>query len=114
MGRSCPTPMASVPLEILYLPFVLFRRLPRGKGAKIAALAGIGIGLARIEAIFAGFEFADHDNLLRLRVERNACDLGSVPGWGRFPPPTDKMKLHVIPVKAGIPVCLVCTCKKIE
>ena len=30
------------------------------EGAKVAALAGFGVGFAGVEAIFAGFEFADH------------------------------------------------------
>ena len=30
------------------------------EGAKVAALAGFGVGFAGVEAVFAGFEFADH------------------------------------------------------
>src|SRR4029453_3139452 len=38
----------------------LLRRLARGERGEVAALAGLGIGLARIQAVFAGLELADH------------------------------------------------------
>jgi len=44
-----------VALEILHITLVLFRCGARAEGAEIAALAGVGIDLARIEPIFAGF-----------------------------------------------------------
>ncbi|CDX28199.1 hypothetical protein MPLA_1350016 [Mesorhizobium sp. ORS 3359] len=49
-----------VPLEILHFAFVLFGGFARLESAEIAALAGPGIDLARIEPVFAGFQFADH------------------------------------------------------
>ncbi len=47
-------------LEELDLPLVPARLLERGKGAQVAAFAGAGIFLARIDAKFSGFEFANH------------------------------------------------------
>ena len=49
-----------MPLEILHFPLMLLRRRAAVEGAEIAALAGLGIELAGVEAVFAGFEFADH------------------------------------------------------
>lgn len=51
---------ASMPLEILHFPLMPLRRRAAVEGAEIAPLAGLGIGLAGVEAVFAGFEFADH------------------------------------------------------
>ena len=47
-------------LEVLHLTLVLLSLFHRGEGAEIAALTGRRIFLARIEAVFSGFEFADH------------------------------------------------------
>lgn len=47
-----------MPLEILHFPLMLLRRRAAVEGAEIAPLAGPGIGLAGVEAVFAGFEFA--------------------------------------------------------
>jgi hypothetical protein len=60
-----------VPLEILHGPFVLFRGGAAAKGAEIAAPAGTGIGLARIEPILTGFQFADHGSVPSLLSPRN-------------------------------------------
>src|SRR5471032_1134172 len=49
-----------VPLEVLYCALVLLRRRPAFEGAKVATLPGLGILLARVEAVFARREFADH------------------------------------------------------
>src|SRR6185437_10752574 len=63
----------SMPLEILDLAFVFFGGLARVKGAEIAALAGLRVLLARIEAIAAGRELADHGAaVLRLRTAAGA------------------------------------------
>ena len=48
-------------LEILHLALVLLGRRPAFERAEIAALARLGIHLARIEAVFARRQFADHD-----------------------------------------------------
>ena len=53
---------ASMPLEILHFALVLLGGLARGKRAEVAPLAGARIGLARVEAVFAGGEFADHEH----------------------------------------------------
>ena len=58
-----------MPLEILHFALVLFGLFHRRECAKIAALAGRGVLLSRIESIFTGFEFADHI-FLRMRSER--------------------------------------------
>jgi hypothetical protein len=47
-------------LEVLHLAFVLPRLRKRGKRTQVASLAcGLTL-LARVQAIFAGFEFANH------------------------------------------------------
>ncbi len=62
-GLICTSLNASVPFEKLHSPLVLLRRLTRLERAEVAALAGLRIGLAGVEAVFAGFEFADHMQL---------------------------------------------------
>ena len=49
-----------MPLEVLNGAFVLLGLFTRGKGTEVAALAGGGILLAGVEAVFTGFEFANH------------------------------------------------------
>src|ERR1700716_719577 len=51
----------SVTLEVLHGAFVLLGCAARLEGAEVAALAGLGIGLARIEPVFTGCELADHE-----------------------------------------------------
>jgi hypothetical protein len=50
-------------LEILHGTLVLFRRGARLEGAQIAPLAGLGIGLARIEPVLSGWQLADHGSV---------------------------------------------------
>src|SRR5262249_36280815 len=57
-GRARET---SSSLEILHGALVLLRGGAAGKGAEIAPLAGVRILFARIEPVFAGGEFANHD-----------------------------------------------------
>lgn len=42
---------------------MLLGSLASFEGAEVAALAGLGVRFAGVEAIFAGFEFADHGDL---------------------------------------------------
>src|SRR5215831_1949251 len=48
-------------LEILHGALVLLRGGTAGKGAEIAPLAGLRILFTRIEPVFSGREFANHD-----------------------------------------------------
>jgi len=43
-----------------------FRCGARVKRAKVAAFAGLGVGLARIQAVTASRQFADHGGLMQL------------------------------------------------
>lgn len=54
----------SMTFEILHGALVLFGRGAGLERAEVAALAGLRIGLARIEAIFARGQLADHGVLL--------------------------------------------------
>jgi hypothetical protein len=49
-----------MPLKPLNFPLMLLSRPAGTKGAEIAAMASVGIGLTGIKPIFAGFEFANH------------------------------------------------------
>src|SRR6516225_9281090 len=53
-------------LEKLDGTLVFLGGLSGRESAQVAALAGASILLARIQPIFAGFEFSDHDESLRL------------------------------------------------
>src|SRR6478735_11029533 len=53
-----------VPLEILHVALVFFRRRARFEGAEIAPLAGLRIDLAGIEPVFARLQFSDHAGAL--------------------------------------------------
>lgn len=50
----------SVALKVLNVFLVLFCGRHGLKCSQVASLAGFGIFFARVEAIFAGLEFADH------------------------------------------------------
>jgi hypothetical protein len=55
-----PLAFPSVLLKVLRFALVLFRLIQIGKSSQIAPLAGRVIFLARVQAIFAGFEFTNH------------------------------------------------------
>ena len=48
-------------LEVLHRALVLFRGCPCAEGPQVAALAGLGIDLTRIQSITTGLELPDHD-----------------------------------------------------
>src|SRR5262245_26885584 len=75
-----PDSAASMALEVLHGALVLLGRRPCLEGAEIAAPAGLRVRLARIEAIAARLELADH-GLARPRPEgwRRACARGHMP-----------------------------------
>src|SRR4029077_5247402 len=60
-----------MPLEVLHFPLMPAGRGAGGKGAEIAPLSGARIFLARVQAILAGPELADHKNLLHLLPNRS-------------------------------------------
>src|SRR5882757_3830732 len=64
-ARYETTRFRSVPLEVLHRPFVLLSSRTRPEGAEVAALAGPGVGLARVKAVFARRQFSDHGSDLR-------------------------------------------------
>ena len=59
-ARPASSATRLMPLEILHVALVLLGGRARLEGAEIAALAGLRIGLAGIEPVFAGLQFADH------------------------------------------------------
>src|SRR5579883_736731 len=95
-----PAARNSVALEVLHRALMLLRRGARLEGAQIAALAGLGIGLARVQAIFARCELADHGNLLRGERAGALCRCGgsrhttraarSLATWSAVMPRTDE------------------------
>ena len=50
----------SVTFEELDLPLVFFRLFSRVERAEILAFSRLGIDLARVQSILAGFQFSDH------------------------------------------------------
>jgi hypothetical protein len=58
-----------VPLEILNFTFMLFGRSACLKGAEVAPALGLRIYLARIQAIFAAADFANHRFTLSFRSD---------------------------------------------
>ena len=60
--------------EILDRALVLERVLARWKGAQIAALAGLWVLLARVEAVLAGGKLADHGvSCIRTKLPNSSC-----------------------------------------
>src|SRR6202011_2402537 len=57
---GAPAAMLPAALEHLHGSLVLHRRRAGAEGAEVAAPAGLGILLARVEAVLAVREFADH------------------------------------------------------
>ena len=55
-----------MPFEILHRALVLFRRGAVAESTEVAAFAGLGIDLARVESVFAGSELANHGRNLRV------------------------------------------------
>jgi hypothetical protein len=60
------TRRASVVLEVLHGALVLLGGGSAAERPQVFSLAGPRVGLARIEAVFSGIEFADHGDLLLL------------------------------------------------
>src|SRR5260370_14016877 len=76
--RFAQDDMASVSFEVLHRTLVLLGRGARLEGTEAAALAGLRIGLARIEAVSARRKIADHGVLPRYRfavIPSDAKDL---------------------------------------
>ena len=55
-----PKGLGLVVLEVLHRFLVSLGRAPGGECSKIPPLSGLGILLARVQAIFAGFKFSNH------------------------------------------------------
>jgi hypothetical protein len=51
-------------LEILHRSFVGFCCAPRGKRSEIPPFPRLGIFLAGVQAVFAGFQFSNHREIL--------------------------------------------------
>lgn len=84
-------------LEVLDLPFVLLRLLARGERAQVAALAGFGIFLARINAELPGFEFSDHaewDAARRSQVARPSAQHRFQGSRNRHAPTMQNPSMH--------------------
>src|ERR1051326_2838721 len=74
-------------LEELHRTLVLLGFFHRAEGAQVSSLAGFRIDLARVEAVLAGFEFADHDVLQK---SRGARLLAPRPGFTVAGPPRSR------------------------
>src|SRR5262249_53433447 len=76
-------------LEVLHRSLVLLRGRAALEGPQVAAAPGLRVGFARVEAVFAGLELADHDVLLA-RMTCKHQDLGRlVTGEGNQPVTTE-------------------------
>src|SRR5204862_6476898 len=73
---------ASVPLEVLHFALVLLGLVARREGAEVAALAGLRIGLARVQAVLAGLELADHRRAFGA-FSRHACPISPATTFSR-------------------------------
>ena len=51
-----------MPLEVLHRALVLLGGGSSFEGAKISTAFGLGVELPRVQSIFAGTEFADHES----------------------------------------------------
>jgi len=60
-----------MPLEELHRSLVLLRSLPGLERAQIAAPAGFRVFLARIEAKFSGWKFANHTFSINLHASES-------------------------------------------
>jgi hypothetical protein len=60
-----------MPLEILNRAFMFLRRSLAAEGAKVFSFARSRIFLARIQPIFAGFQFPNHNDFLGRLDDRN-------------------------------------------
>jgi hypothetical protein len=82
LGGDNWTASPLVPLEILYRAFVSLCGRSAFKGPEVFPLAGLGIGLARIEAELSRREFSNHRcSLTGIPVRR----AGVCPGIDRLP-----------------------------
>src|SRR5689334_21466889 len=66
------TASGSVALEILDVALMFLRCRKTVEGAQVAALAGFGVLLARLEPVLAASQFADHDSILSVNRKRVA------------------------------------------
>lgn len=71
-----------MPFEVLNFPFVLFGFFERIEGSEVASLTGGWVLFAGIEAVFSGFEFADH-SLVDARICEAGCLSSLVDGGSR-------------------------------
>src|SRR3546814_20979108 len=69
--------IASVPLEVLDFAFVLLRGLLAVEGAEVPALADLLVLAARVDAVFPGFELADHDAASAVKNEQSGVRVRS-------------------------------------
>ena len=65
-----------MPLEVLNLSLVFFRRLTRGEGSEISPLSSLGVQLSRVQAVVSGLEFPDHLAVLLRTFNRPTADSG--------------------------------------
>src|SRR5215831_20478479 len=63
-GQARSWSAASVALEVLDLPLVLFCCFARFESAEVPPLSGLWILLPRVEPISAGLQLFDHESLL--------------------------------------------------
>ncbi|SEC57416.1 hypothetical protein SAMN05443244_3796 [Terriglobus roseus] len=61
MRPGLPFLVALTVFEVLNRAFMLLCRSACGKGAQVFPLARLLVGRAGVDAIFTGFEFADHE-----------------------------------------------------
>jgi hypothetical protein len=59
--------LALLMLEILHRSFLGFCCAPGGKGSEIPPFPRLGIFLAGVQAVFAGFQFSNHREILAVK-----------------------------------------------